>query len=212
MRDHILFDHDGVLVDTERWYFRAAEKALAEVGFTLDPTQYLEDMKGSGGSWAQARRAGVDEDTIALARVHRDEYYQQFLRTEHIEVPGVLDVLRELQPMAQMGIVTTSKRVDFELIHRNRHIVDVMQFVLMREDFEHPKPSPDPYLMALARSGARPQQTIVVEDSERGLRSAMAAGIDCAIVHNDFTATHDFTGAAWRIATLAELPELIAAE
>ncbi|MCJ8014698.1 hypothetical protein MUG84_23730 [Paenibacillus sp. KQZ6P-2] len=44
MKKYILFDHDGVLVDTEFWYYKAGERALADIGFTLDKDQYLRDM------------------------------------------------------------------------------------------------------------------------------------------------------------------------
>ncbi|WP_329453955.1 hypothetical protein [Streptomyces sp. NBC_01497] len=64
MKKYILFDHDGVLVDTEFWYFRSAERALADAGFTLDKDQYLRDMVRGSGSWAQARAAGVDDRTL----------------------------------------------------------------------------------------------------------------------------------------------------
>ena len=53
-----------------------------------------------------------------------------------------------------MAIVTTAKRADFELIHENRHIKQFMDFVLVREDYQHAKPHPEPYLTGLKRSGA----------------------------------------------------------
>ena len=49
----------------------------------------------------------------------------------------------------------------------------------------------------------------MVEDSERGLRSAIAAGIDCAVVHNDFTQAHDFSAATFRLGAIGELPGLL---
>lgn len=210
MKRFVLFDHDGVLVDTEPWYFAATEKALADIGFRLDKTQFLEDMKHSGGSWFQAVNAGIADDALARARTRRNTYYREFVSQRDIWIPGVVDVLRELQPLVRMAIVTTSTRENFEFIHRRSEIVPFMEFVLAREDIERPKPFPDPYLAGLERFGAAPEEVIVVEDSERGLRSAVAAGIDCAIVHNDFTATHDFTGATYRIGSLAELPQLVA--
>jgi len=60
-----------------------------------------------------------------------------------------------------------------------------------------------------AALGAAPGEALVVEDSSRGLASAVAAGIDCAVVHHDFTAAQDFTTATHRIRTLAELPALV---
>jgi HAD superfamily hydrolase (TIGR01509 family) len=205
----VLFDHDGVLVDTELWYFRAAERALASVGFVLDLDQYLRDMSLGLGSWASARAAGVSAETVERLRPVRDAYYRSFLRTEDIEIPGVLDVLASLSAHVRMAIVTTSKRADFELIHAERRILSFMDFVLVREDYERAKPDPEPYLLGLQRFGAAPASTLVVEDSARGLASAVAAGLDCAVVHNDFTAGQDFSGARYRIGSLAELEDIV---
>jgi len=88
-----------------------------------------------------------------------------------------------------MGIVTTSKRVDFELIHDKRGIVDYMDFVLCVEDYPRAKPHPDPYLKGLEKFNSSKEDAIVVEDSQRGLSSTVAAGIECVIVKNDFTAS-----------------------
>ena len=84
-----------------------------------------------------------------------------------------------------------------------------MDFVLVREDYKLAKPHPEPYLTGLKRLGATRKETLVVEDSSRGLHSAVAAGIDCAIVHNDFTRTQDFSQASYRIETLFELKDII---
>ncbi|MFC1438904.1 HAD-IA family hydrolase [Streptacidiphilus sp. N1-10] len=209
MKKYILFDHDGVLVDTEFWYYRAGERALADVGFTLDKDRYLRDMGRGLSTWTQARAAGVDERTVSRQRGVRDDYYQEYLRTEAIEIEGVVDTLAELSKYVRMAIVTTAKRADFDLIHEKRQIRKFMDFVLVREDYQHSKPHPEPYLTGLKRLGATREETLVVEDSSRGLNSAVAAGIDCAVVHNDFTRTHDFSRATHRIETLRELKDII---
>ncbi|WP_246059350.1 HAD family hydrolase [Paenibacillus lautus] len=209
MKKYILFDHDGVLVDTEFWYYKAGERALADIGFTLDKDQYLRDMTQSLGTWSQARAAGIDEQIISKQREVRNIYYQEYLRTEAIEIEGVVETLAELSKYVRMAIVTTAKRADFELIHGKRQIKQFMEFVLVREDYERTKPHPEPYLTGLKRFGATKEETLVVEDSNRGLNSAVEAGIDCVIVHNDFTKTHDFSQASYRIKTLIELKDII---
>ena len=209
MKTYILFDHDGVLVDTEVWYFRAGERALADVGVTLDKDLYLRDMNQGLGTWARARSAGLDEHTISTQRQVRDRYYQEYLRTEAIEIDGVVEALAELSTHVRMAIVTTAKRADFDLIHQERQILQFMDFVLVREDYQHAKPHPEPYLTGLKRFGAGKEEALVVEDSSRGLTSALAAGIDCAVVHNGFTAEHDFSAATHRITALSELTDII---
>jgi len=209
MKKYILFDHDGVLVDTEFWYYKAAERALADIGFTLDKQQYLRDMTQGAGSWAQAKAAGIDEQVLGTRRAARDAYYQEYLRTEAIEIEGVVEALAELSEYARMAIVTTARRTDFDLIHEKRQIRQFMDFVLVREDYELAKPHPEPYLTGLKRFGARKEEAVAVEDSARGLNSAVAAGIDCVVVYNDFTKSHDFSRASYRIDTLRGLKDLL---
>lgn len=209
MKKYILFDHDGVLVDTEFWYYQAGARALADIGLTLDQDQYLRDMNQGLGTWAQARAAGIDEKVIGGQREARDAYYQEYLRTEAIEIEGVVEALTELAKYARMAIVTTAKRADFEVIHEKRQIRKFMDFVLVREDYNFAKPHPEPYLTGLKRFGASKEETLVVEDSARGLTSATAAGIDCAVVYNEFTKSHDFSSASYRIEKLIELKEII---
>ena len=209
MKKYILFDHDGVLVDTEFWYYKAGERALADIGFTLDRNQYLRDMTQGLATWAQAKAAGIDEQTISRQREVRNAYYQEYLRTEDIEIEGVLETLDVLAHEYRMGIITTSKPQDFALIHEERSILDHMEFYLTREDYERAKPHPEPYLRGLQRFGAAAAETVVIEDSARGLKSAIAAGIDCIVVANEFTAAHDLSEATARVAAFRELPSAI---
>jgi HAD superfamily hydrolase (TIGR01509 family) len=211
VKKFVLFDHDGVLVDTEYWYFRAGERALAEIGVRVDQDQYLQDMSQGVGTWARARAAGVDEETIDRQRARRNSYYQEYLRTEDIEIAGVVEALAELSHHVRMAIVTTARREDVELIHRRRRVTRFMEFVLVREDYTHAKPHPEPYLTGLARFAATRNETLVVEDSARGLSSAVAAGIECAVVAHEFTSSQDFSRATHRIDTLSELTQLVVA-
>ena len=86
-----------------------------------------------------------------------------------------------------------------------------MEFTLTREDYVFSKPDPEPYITALKRFGADPESCLVIEDSQRGLQSAIAAGIDCAIVHNDFTANHNFSGARYMLGSIKEMLDILSA-
>ncbi len=129
--------------------------------------------------------------------------------TEDIEIEGVLETLEVLAGEYRMGIVTTSKPPDFALIHERRSILDHMEFYLTRDDYEQAKPHPEPYLKGLQRFGAAAVETVVIEDSARGLKSAIAAGIDCIVVANEFTAAHDLSEATVKVAAFTELPSAI---
>jgi beta-phosphoglucomutase-like phosphatase (HAD superfamily) len=112
----------------------------------------------------------------------------------------------------QRSSAHTSKREDFELIHRGRSILKYMDFVLTVEDYSRAKPDPEPYLTALRRFCALPREAVAVEDSARGLKSAVSAGIDCIIVENEFTHTHDFSVAAAKVGSIRDLTILLSGE
>ena len=96
MKRYILWDNDGVLVDTEYWYFKATQRALAELGIALEQATYLQRMVRGASSWELAAAAGVDGDVIASKRQQRDAYYEAFLAHQEIEIPGVEPVLAAL--------------------------------------------------------------------------------------------------------------------
>ena len=206
---HILFDHDGVLVDTEPLYYRATRECLAQLGVDLALPEYLERMTTGANSWDLARRLGARENDIEYWHARRNVLYQDLLASEPIDIEGVEEALARLGKYLGLAIVTTALPGDFAIIHRNRNIVRHVDFVLTRDAYRRSKPHPDPYLTALERFGIGPDCALAVEDSERGLRAAVAAGIDCAVVHNAFTAGQDFSLASYRIEALGELVERI---
>src|SRR4051812_21007021 len=155
-RTFLLWDRDGVLVDTERWYFRATREVLRDVEIDLSQEQYLQFMAAGRSSWDLARARGVDAARVRVLRAKRDERYREFLRTEDIAIEGVEDVLTQLASRYRMAVVTTSRRVDLDLIHEGRQLLRHFEFALTIEDYPRPKPEPDPYLCGLDRLGARP--------------------------------------------------------
>jgi HAD superfamily hydrolase (TIGR01509 family) len=209
MKKYILWDNDGVLVDTEFWYFTATQRALAELGITLEKQTYLQRMVHGLSSWDLALAAGIEPDKVVMKRRQRNVYYEQYLAREAIDIPGVESILETLSKTHRMAIVTTSTSAHFQLIHKNRRLMQFMDFVLTREDYVSSKPNPEPYLLALKTFGAKADECLVVEDSQRGLQSAIDAGIDCVVVYNTFTAGHDFAGARQTLDSIGELPGII---
>jgi HAD superfamily hydrolase (TIGR01509 family) len=210
-RRYILWDHDGVLVDTERWYFVATRDVLDGIGIDLSQETYLDYMTRGQSCWDLCRDRGMPAEEVSRYRELRNATYQEHLRSQEIEVEGVSDVLSTLSRSFEMAVVTTARREDFQLIHQSRDLLGFFRFVLTVEDYRRAKPHPDPYLAGLERFGARPEQTVAVEDSARGLRSTLAAGLDCIVVRSPFTAAQDFTG-AWRVVdSIREVPEILGA-
>lgn len=209
MKKYILFDNDGVLVETEPLYFEATKNILKDLDIILHEDVYLKLMAEGKTAWTIAQVQGITNDQIIQARHKRNELYQHYIQTEDIAIKGAKEVIEALGEKYQMGIVTTSRRVDFELIHHQGHFTKHMDFILCEEDYPRAKPYPDPYLKGLELFKAKPHEAIVVEDSKRGLTAAVAAGIECVVVDNHFTRSHDFTEATHRIKTLANLADLL---
>lgn len=202
---HILFDHDGVLVNTEPLYFRATQECVADLGVDLQLGDYLAMMAEGKNAWELARRVGASEGEIERGRKRRNSRYRELLNSEPIDIEGVDEVLAELSRYYRIAIVTTALREDFELIHRERDIVSNVDFVLTRDAYSNSKPHPDPYLAALDKFKISPEVALAVEDSQRGLTAAIAAGLDCVVVHNEFTATQDLSQATYHIERLKDL-------
>lgn len=208
-KKYLLFDNDGVLVETEPYYYKANVKALAEFGVELTFEVYMEIMARGGNAWELAVKQGITQEDIDKKRSQRDIYYREFIQNEHIEIDGVVDVLKELSFHYKMGIVTTSRRVDFDLIHNTRDIIKYMDFTLCVEEYPRSKPHADPYLAGMNKFNATREECLVIEDSQRGLTAAVNAQIECAIVKNEFTATHDFSQASYRIDSIQDLKKLL---
>lgn len=206
----IFWDNDGILVDTEHLYFRATREVLASAGLFLTSEDFVELLLvQSRGAWHLLQERGFTETRITELRKERNRIYGELLQKEEIQKDGVREVLEILQGKYRMGIVTSSLKEHFEIIHRSTGLLRFFEFALVSGDYEKYKPEPDPYLKALEKTGLSPDECIVVEDSLRGLTSALGAGLRCYVIPNDLTRNSDFTGAAKVLNHVSDLlPEL----
>jgi HAD superfamily hydrolase (TIGR01509 family) len=204
----VLWDNDGILVDTEGLFFRATQAVLSSVGVQLSPAQFIEySLKRGESTFQLAAECGVSPDEINRLRAQRDHLYADSLRTSECVITGVEEALRRLHGHVRMGVVTSSRRVHFEIAHANSGLLGFFDFVIAREDYEHSKPHPEPYLTALESHQLWPKDCVVVEDSERGLAAATAAGLRCLVIPNEWTRQGNFE-AAWKtVAGIADVPE-----
>lgn len=206
----ILWDNDGVLVDTERLYFQATREILAHVGIDLTVELYFEYfLINSSGTSRLAAVHGLSEAAVAELRRARNERYQQLLEREHIVIEGVRETLEMLRPHFAMGIVTGSRGQHFETVHRRTNLLEYFDFAITREDYVLAKPAPDPYLSAIARSGYPADRCLAIEDSPRGLIAARAAGLDCWVIPTDLTRRAEFTGATRVLDRISDVSSLL---
>jgi HAD superfamily hydrolase (TIGR01509 family) len=206
----ILWDNDGVLVDTEHLYFEATQHVLGSVGISLTPAQYIELFLVQGrGAWHLAEDQGVSEPEITRLRAERDARYARALSQPPRLVAGIPSVLEELHGDYIMGVVTSSQKDHFDLIHQSSGLRQYFDFVLTAGDYAHAKPDPEPYLRALDRTGVDRQACLAIEDSERGLESATRAGIRCVVVPNGLTRSSNFASAYGVLESVRDIPGVL---
>src|ERR1022692_3120307 len=196
MFDAILFDNDGVLVDTEGRYFRANREVLAGVGGELGGAAYGGLCRREGlGAWHLAEARGHGATRIEALRAARDRRYSELVDEGEILIPGVAELLPRLASRYRLAIVTSSEPGPFARTHARTGLLPHFELVLTRADYQRSKPDPEPYLTAVARLGLPPARCLVIEDSERGLRAAKAAGLCCWVVPSQLTAASCFDAA-----------------
>jgi HAD superfamily hydrolase (TIGR01509 family) len=195
----VFWDNDGVLVDTEKLYFQATRELLHRAGVTLTYELFnkISLIEGRSAFDLAVAKGGSPEE-IALLQEQRNRRYTELLMGDIRIIDGVKEALCTLRGKIAMAIVTSSRRVHFDAMHAGTGLIPYFDFVLAREDYALSKPDPEPYLTAMKKSGFGPEECLVVEDSPRGLASALAAGIRCLVVPNELTRGNTFTG-AWRI-------------
>ena len=142
----VFWDNDGVLVDTEHLYFQATKQVLASAGVELTEQEYVELFLVQGrGSWHLAEARGIPASEIDRLRDVRNALYSEWLVRAPLVAAGVASVLDSLRGKYMMGVVTTSSREHFEVIHRSSGLLKYFDFVLLPGDYARKKPHPDPY-------------------------------------------------------------------
>lgn len=217
MLQALIFDVDGTLADTEMAHLAAFNHAFAEMGldWRWDVPLYNRLLSVSGGKerikayWqtlaAQPKDisgAGMQETIDRLHEI-KTAAYEQAVQDGAVQMrPGVLALLSAASAAGlQLAIATTTSPVNIAALLRKAIGADWKQHFSVIEDASTaPRKKPDPmvYQQTLSRLGLAPEHCLAFEDSENGLRAAMAAGLPTLITPNDFTAEHDFKG-AWRI-------------
>jgi HAD superfamily hydrolase (TIGR01509 family) len=195
MLEAVFWDNDGVLVDTEELYFEATRAVLAQAGFALSAAQYADLGLGQGRSMFDLVREAIGDEAVERLRGERNARYAQRLAMGVAALDGIETVLAALHGRVAMGVVTSSNLDHFEIIHQTTGLLRYFDFVLTNRDYVYTKPHPAPYLAALARCGLAPEQCMVIEDSERGLAAARAAGLRCIVVPRGLTRGCSFDGA-----------------
>jgi HAD superfamily hydrolase (TIGR01509 family) len=143
---------------------------------------------------------GHDRAAELAARLHADKTARFRALVEQDRVParpGVRELITGLSAAGvTLAVATTGTRAWVEPLLDRLFGAGTFAVVVTGTEVPALKPDPAVYLRALSRLGVSPDRALAVEDSENGLRAALAAGLDCVVVTNDYTRDQDFTGAS----------------
>jgi HAD superfamily hydrolase (TIGR01509 family) len=208
--DAILFDNDGILVDTEPLFLRATQELLHTVDIAVSAEDYHDISMRQGRSvFEMATARGISDAEILQLRERRDRRYAELIEEGVRVLEGVASALERLHGVMPMAIVTSSGREHFDRIHRQTDLMRFFDFVIADGDYPHHKPHLSPYLTAAARMGIAPERCLAIEDTERGLRSARAAGMVCIAIPNELSRPGNFDSAHSILDSMHELPPLL---
>lgn len=205
----VIFDFDGVILDTEPHVYASWRQQYAAHGLDLPMADWV-DVIGRPSNYRDfhaelEQRTGRTFDRDAL-RAERVKFIEAQLRSVPA-MPGVTDYLRNAKARhLKLAVASGSSHhwVDNHL--QQLGIYDRFDAIVCRDDTDTHKPDPGPYLEAARQLGVSPRDCVAIEDSVHGVRSARAAGMFALAVPTSMTHGEDFAEASHTVASLVELP------
>ena len=176
----VIFDMDGVLVDSQPYHFKADIDTMAEYGVIKDQKFY----EAFAGTLTDNRMRtlrdmfGLDVPAEELIE-KREKMILDIMANEDIKpVSGIPELLRSIKALGLKTAVASSSGIELiKLVLDRLGIAVYFASITSGNDVKRGKPSPDIFLLAAERIGAEPSECLVVEDSENGVRAAKAAGM-----------------------------------
>lgn len=193
----VLFDLDGVLVQSEPLKARAHAETVDRFGGSTPSALYAEVM----GQPHEAVRAallvagGVDADPECYTRTYR-RIYRELLQTELETTPGVGDLVRQLAEKGfSLAVVSSSPAATVTQILDQITLASLFRVRVAADDVKKLKPAPDPYVRALDLLSVPPASAVAVEDSEAGVASASGAGMRVLALRHSYNGYQDLSRA-----------------
>jgi HAD superfamily hydrolase (TIGR01509 family) len=189
----VLFDNDGVLVDTETLFFETTRAAFRRLDLDLAREVWGRRYLGEGNSSREVALAlGADPQRVDGVLEERNREFRRLLQKAPALRPHVRETLARLHGVVKLAIVTGAGRDHLALVHAASNVLPFFDVIITSDDCSNGKPHPEPYLAALRMLDVHAENCVAVEDTPRGLASANAAGIPCVVVPTELTRTLPF--------------------
>jgi HAD superfamily hydrolase (TIGR01509 family) len=204
--DAVIFDMDGVLLDSEPLHEEAMQSILVDCGVTTATGLLHVGMTTQDSFRLLCGELGLPHDPAALDARYSARVIP-LLRERATPLPGVPEVPRALKARGvRLAVASSSRPEVIEATLAALGVQPLFEVVVSAVEVPHGKPAPDVFLEAARRLGVVPTACVVIEDSERGVQAARAAGMRCVAVPCSVTRSHDFSRATL---VLGGLPELL---
>ena len=209
MIEAIVFDFDGVIVDTETPDYTTWQGIYESYGVELERELWTGFIGGGSGEFDFYQHL---EDLSGIKMDHSELRLQirSIFRAEIDQspvLPGVMDYIDCAKSMGlKVGLASSSSREWVEGHLGSRGILERFDDIRGSDDVSEVKPSPELYLRSAKELGVSPRNAVAIEDSARGVTAAKRAGLYCVAVPNSVTEAMDFSLADVRVASLAEMP------
>lgn len=201
----VIFDLDGLLTDTERLHCKAYQQTLAEVGVNLTEEEYAAHWirRGLGiADLVRARGLGFDPHKL---RQRKSQLYLVLLDTHLQFRPGGLVLLQRLRGRKRMALASSARSDAVQGVLQRLNIGYYFEVVATEADVARLKPHPDLFLHVAERMGVSPAECLVLEDAEKGVLAARAAGMKVIAVPQPLTQDNDFSKATRVLRSLEEV-------
>lgn len=177
--DAVIFDMDGLMIDSERVSLACWSQAAGEFGLGLDEAVFLR-MVGLGDrdTHALLRAQGIEDSVIEAVAARCHVLYEERTQTGLPLRPGIVELLALLEAHEiPRAVATTTRQPRANRKLTAAGLLPYFDAVITSGDVARPKPAPDIYLLAAQRLGKAPERCLALEDSPAGTRAALAAGM-----------------------------------
>lgn len=208
MLEAVIFDMDGVILDSEPVHFGVEREMLERFGVEFQ----FEEHTGFVGQttldlWnALCAKYGIPEDPVALAREDNENYQSTLINTEIQPIPGVRELITELdRRYVKMVVASSAVRKNIDIVLNKFLLKEYFQGYVSGQDVFKTKPDPEIFLRASAMVGASPEKCVVIEDAAHGVHAAKNAGMTCIAYRNENSGRQDLTAADHIVESLSEI-------